>query len=222
MGKLVTETPFSEITATLELLDRFGVARKDLTHFRKASSSVQMEVARLMKHGEQKSFVGATLEIVDGVTHITVTSDGRTDEDFIRMWEEKYRPTEIAKDITRRARFTPTTGVTYRIPIIMGSEFSGSKRLTSEIRKEAERRHYRTLPFEAACLLREAVSDEDLERLGLVWLVGMHDPVLDSDRRPCLLGVGRGDGGRRVSACSDRPGRRWGRGSGFAFLAPQV
>jgi hypothetical protein len=162
----------------------------------------------------------ATIEVVDGVTYVTVTSDGRTAEDFIRNWEKNYRPSDYAKDVTRRAKFTPTIGVTYRIPIIMGSEFSDNDRSTSKIRKEATRRNYRTLPFEAACLLREAVSDEDLERLGLWWLIGMHDPVKDSGR-PYLLGVDRFGDGRWVSAFNVHPGRGWLRGRGFAFLAPQ-
>jgi hypothetical protein len=160
------------------------------------------------------------IEVVDGVTYITVISDGRTAEDFIRLWEKHYRLSTFAKDITLRARFTPTMGVVYRIPIIMGSEFSNDNRITSKIREEATRRHYRTLPFEAACLLREAVSDEDLERLGLWWLIGMHDPVKDSGG-PSLLGVPRIDGGRWVNASYGHPGRRWDRGRGFAFLAPQ-
>ncbi|GEM_PF-4414990 len=52
MGNLVTETPYSEVTATLELLDRLGVDREGLKKFRKASSHVQFEVARLMCEGE--------------------------------------------------------------------------------------------------------------------------------------------------------------------------
>ena len=164
----------------------------------------------------------SSIEVVDGVTHVVATTDGRTAEDFIRAWEEKYRPTRYAKGIARCAEFTPTTGVTYRIPIIMGDEFSDDNRVTSTIRREAAHRHYRTLPFEAACLLREAMSDEELKYHGLWWLIGMHDPVLDSDRDLRLLGVNRDEGGRRVCACRGRPDAGWGREDGFAFLAPQA
>ncbi|KKU78633.1 MAG: hypothetical protein UY04_C0031G0012 [Parcubacteria group bacterium GW2011_GWA2_47_7] len=79
----------------------------------------------------------SSIEVVDGVTHVVATTDGRTAEDFIRAWEEKYRPTRYAKGIARCAEFTPTTGVTYRIPIIMGDEFSDDNRVTSTIRREA-------------------------------------------------------------------------------------
>ena len=49
MGNLVTETPYSEVTATLELLNRLGVDREGLKNFRKASSHIQVAVARLMQ-----------------------------------------------------------------------------------------------------------------------------------------------------------------------------
>jgi len=45
MGNLIKETPYSEITATLEILERFGVGREHLTALRKAASAKQMEVA---------------------------------------------------------------------------------------------------------------------------------------------------------------------------------
>lgn len=52
MGNLVTETPYSEVTATLKVFDRLGIDREGLKKFRKASSHVQFEVVRLMREGE--------------------------------------------------------------------------------------------------------------------------------------------------------------------------
>lgn len=49
MGNLITETPYSEVTATMELLDRLGVGREDLKRFRKSSSRLKAEVAKLIK-----------------------------------------------------------------------------------------------------------------------------------------------------------------------------
>lgn len=49
MGNLITETPYSEITATMELLDRLGVDRNDLKRFRKSPNRVKAEVAKLIK-----------------------------------------------------------------------------------------------------------------------------------------------------------------------------
>ena len=49
MGNLITETPYSEVTATMELLDRLGIGRDDLKRFRKSSTRVKAEVAKLIK-----------------------------------------------------------------------------------------------------------------------------------------------------------------------------
>lgn len=59
MGNLITETPYSEITATMELLDRLGVNRDDLKRFRKSATRIKTEVAKLIK-GQ-----GAVTAIID-------------------------------------------------------------------------------------------------------------------------------------------------------------
>ena len=64
MGNLVTETPYSEITATLELLDCLGVDRDGLKNFRKTSSYLQLQVARLMQEGEEKPTSDSTPIII--------------------------------------------------------------------------------------------------------------------------------------------------------------
>lgn len=51
MGSLVTETPLSEIMATMEVLERLGVNRNDLKHFRKASRRIQTDVLKNFKGG---------------------------------------------------------------------------------------------------------------------------------------------------------------------------
>lgn len=47
MGNLVKETPYSEITATLEVLDKHGVTREDLKALRSNLSLVQQVVAAI-------------------------------------------------------------------------------------------------------------------------------------------------------------------------------
>jgi len=71
-------------------------------------------------------------------------------------------------------------------------------------------------------LIREKFTDEDLEAMGLVWLVTMHEPIKDSDGDPSLLHAGRGGGGRWLFACWGDPGHGWGCGGGFAFAVSQV
>ena len=60
MGSLVTETPYSEITATLEILDRFGVGRDDLRKFRAAAPEVQSHTAHIFKTADTCSSISTT------------------------------------------------------------------------------------------------------------------------------------------------------------------
>lgn len=62
MGSLITETPYSEITATLEILDRFGVGRDDLRRFRAAAPEVQSHTARIFKTADTCSSISTTSE----------------------------------------------------------------------------------------------------------------------------------------------------------------
>lgn len=52
MGRLMTETPISELLASVEILDHLRVGRDDLKNFRKASGLVQARIGQLMRYGE--------------------------------------------------------------------------------------------------------------------------------------------------------------------------
>ena len=60
MGSLITETPYSEITATLEILDRFGVGRDHLRRFRAAAPEVQSHTAHVFKTADTCTAISTT------------------------------------------------------------------------------------------------------------------------------------------------------------------
>lgn len=165
------------------------------------------------------------VNMVANVITLTVTSDGRKGKDFIRtLLQKDWRISDWAKDVMSKKAFdaSVTDGTTYNLVVIKGEEFKDSERYTSNIREEAARRGYLTPPAEVAPLLREKLSDEEIERMGLWWLVVMHDPIKDSDGYPDLLNVARDDEGRWLDADCVYPDGRWLREFGFVFLAPQV
>ncbi|KND48881.1 MAG: hypothetical protein AB200_00440 [Parcubacteria bacterium C7867-005] len=51
MGSLVSETPFSEVSATMELLAKHGVEREDLVFFRRYHNGFAPSVANMIKSG---------------------------------------------------------------------------------------------------------------------------------------------------------------------------
>ena len=159
----------------------------------------------------------------DGVIYFTVTSNGKTGEEWIIHLESLgFRISDYAKQLLRSGEFKLTNGVTYEIAVLKGSLFSDSDRITKKIRVEAGRRKLTKPNAEVACLIRENFSDEELEVMGLYWIVTMHDPIKDSGGDPVLLSADRYDDGRWLDAYYDEPDSRWDRNYGFAFVASQV
>lgn len=159
----------------------------------------------------------------DGVIYFSVTSDGATGEEWIKRLESKgFRVGDYAKSVLRSKDFKPTTGVTTEVAVLKGMLFEDSNRITKNIRTEAGKRKLETPNAEIACLIREKFTDEEIEAMGLIWIVAMHEPIKDSGGGPSLLSANRGGDGRWLSAYCDEPDYGWHRGLGFAFAVSQV
>ena len=159
----------------------------------------------------------------DGVIYLSVTSDGTTGPEWIARLEKKgFRVSDYAKSVLCSSDFKPTSGITTEIAILKGMLFEDSNRVTKKIRAEAKSRKLMKPNAEVACLIRENFSDEEIEAMGLYWIVAMHEPINDSDGDPLLLDAGRIGGGRWLGACYGRPGSGWFRFYGFAFVVSQV
>ena len=201
-------------------------ASKDLT-----IGQINAIVKKLGGYEGARRFLRGELEVREvvrkwvkegGLFYVTVTSDGTTGEEWIVRLERKgYRLSDYAKQLLRSEDFVPTSGKTYRIAIMPGRIFSDDDRFTSNVREEAGRRGLEGPNPEVACLLRELLSDDDLEAMGLRWLVVMHEPIV-SGGGPDLLVLGCSDGGRWLGAGCVRPDGRWSRIHGFAFVVPQA
>ncbi len=157
----------------------------------------------------------------DGVIYFTVTSDGATGAEWIaRLKKKGFRVSDYAKQVLLSKNFKPTTGVTTEVAVLKGMLFEDNQRITKNIRKNAEDRKLETPNAEIACLIREKFTDEDIEAMGLVWIVVMHESINDSDGDPYLLGADRLVGGHWLCAYYVSPGSKWNRVSGFAFSLP--
>lgn len=159
----------------------------------------------------------------DGVIYLSVTSDGTTGPEWIaRLGKKGFCVSDYAKSILCSADFKPTSGVTTEIAVLKGMLFEDNNRITKKIRAEAENRKLTKPNAEVACLIRENFSDEDIEAMGLYWIIAMHEPIKDSDGDPLLLNANRNDDGRWLNADDDNPDIQWLRGDGFAFVVSQV
>ena len=159
----------------------------------------------------------------DGVIYLSVTSDGTTGPEWIARLEKKgFRVGDYAKSVLCSKDFKPTSGITTEIAILKGMLFEDSNRVTKKIRVEAESRKLTKPNAEVACLIRENFSDEEIEAMGLYWIVAMHEPINDSDGDPRLLVVNRNDAGSWLNADYGKPDDEWDRDNGFAFVVSQV
>jgi hypothetical protein len=159
----------------------------------------------------------------DGVIYFSVTSDGTTGAEWIARLEKKgFRVGDYAKSVLLSKDFKPTDGVTTEVGVLKGMLFEDNQRITKNIRKAADDLKLETPNAEIVCLIREKFTDEDIEAMGLIWIVAMHEPIKDSDGDPPLLNASRDGDGRWLFTYYDRPGRRWLREFGFAFAVSQV
>jgi len=166
----------------------------------------------------------------DGVIYLPpLVSDGTMGPLWIPRLEKKgFRVGDYAKQVLRSPDFKPTNGVTTEVAILKGVLFKDDDRITKNIRAKAytgiftQGRKLFDPNAEMACLIREKFTDEDIEAMGLWYIVAMHEPINDSDGDPYLLYASRNVDGRWLDACSDRPDSRWDRVLGVAFAVSQV
>ena len=159
----------------------------------------------------------------EGVIYFSVTSDGTTGPQWIERLKKKgFRISDWAESLLKSDDFKPTNGVTTEVAVLKGMLWKDSDRITSNIRAEADKRKLEKPNAEVACLIRERLADEDIEAMGLWWIVTMHEPIKDSDGVLRLLLAHRSDGGRWLSTAYGSSDIRWRDDAGFAFVAPQV
>ncbi len=158
----------------------------------------------------------------DGVILFSVESDGTTGPDWIPRLEKRgYRLSAYAKQLLLSPDFKPTSGIVTQVAVLKGAFFRDEDRITKKIRSEADKRKLAKPNAELACLIRENFTDKEIEEMGLLDIVAMHEPINDSGGGLNLLCANRSEDGRRLDAYEDRPGFRWYRGDGFAFAVLQ-
>ncbi len=160
----------------------------------------------------------------DGVIRFSVTSDGTSGEEWIARLENKgFRVSDYAKQVLRSPDFNPAkAGVTTEVVVLKGSLFKDDDQITKKIRVEADKRKLEKPNAEVGCLIREKFTDEEIEAMGLWYIVTMHEPINDSGRVPLVLFADRRGNGRWLDASYAWPGSRWARGGGFTFVVAQV
>ncbi|MEI6835423.1 MAG: hypothetical protein WCK59_01195 [Candidatus Falkowbacteria bacterium] len=166
----------------------------------------------------------------DGIIYFSVTSNGATGGQWTNDLKIKgVRVTNDAKEILHSENFKPTNGYVYNIAVIKGGIFSDNYRFIERIRQEALRHKFFNSDAEVACLIREKFLNEDLEAMGLLWIIVMHEPIkissdynFPSSCRGNLLCSSHGDLGPLLETATDKSFIKWNSLHGFAFLVSKT
>jgi hypothetical protein len=165
---------------------------------------------------------GDTWEVRDGVIYVTLpASEGVTGPQWINRLNDKgYHLSDDAIGLLESKDFKRTTGVVHKLAILTAKFWSDSERYTRTIRPEGQGRKWIELNPEAICILRESFSDEDLEKMGFLWIVGVHEPI-EVRGSPRWLRVGRSDDGGWLGTGWARPDDFWHVDGAFAWSLSQ-
>jgi len=194
-----------------------------LSHFKKADlQGLIDETHHIIPKIENNQFPWVEKDEI--ITLSPFTTDGTTGEEWItRLKNAGCTATSWAEQLLRSNNFIPTTGVVRNIKILKGEIFSDSNRVTKNIQEKATQFSFEQVTMEDICWLRLLLSNDQLEKMGLSSIIGMHESVEGLDGDLSLLGVTRLDGHslyafcNRLGAYDGSSGSQWRLGRGFAF-----
>jgi hypothetical protein len=115
----------------------------------------------------------------DGVIYFTLSTK---DESTGVRWRNRLRAkdvnvSEIAMSIMQSPEFTTTQSSVCEIAVLTGKLFTDNGRQTRNIQDMAASRGLLQPTADIGCLIRESLSDDDIEKMGLVDIVAMHKPI---------------------------------------------
>lgn len=157
-----------------------------------------------------------------GTIRFPVVSDGWTGPEWIEYCHKNgHRLSTQESFILNSPDFKPTpAGTTIQIEVLTGRIFSDSERHTDGVYLKAAQRNLIKPNADISCLIRKAITIDEIEKMGLVAIIGMSEPIVNQNGVLTRLGIGRasqnfwlglyeGDGGGWTSVV------------GFAFEVPQ-
>lgn len=157
----------------------------------------------------------------DGIVYFLLMSDNTSGPNWVeRLWKKCFKVEVSARRILFSPEFRPTSGV-HKIAVIGGALFEDNERTTKNICEEALRRGFSGLGAEAACMIRESFSDEDMLAMGFKSITVMQDPNECQSGRRTYLHVDSQGSGRWLNKRQGGPKSRWSKTGGFAFLDSQ-
>lgn len=170
----------------------------------------------------------AKLTLENGRLHFTVVGTSLES----KLWPKRLKSGghELSKwsaDILSKpdydAKHRLEAGESYKLALVLGTEFAAdAARSTTDVKAFARGafgdQSVDGLKGELALLIREKFTNAELELIGLLYIVVLHEPIVDSEGFPYVLNSRR-RAGSFVDAGYDNPDVRWLVNGAFAFPA---
>lgn len=157
----------------------------------------------------------------NGIIYFSVYSEGLSPQQWLKYFSgNNIILSARIKNILLSVRFKATVGER-KFAIVDGDRFSDDERTLTNVKNFAHSKKFHRLNAENICLLRKALSDEDLERLGFRDIVvvrtgykfGQKVYLGQISRRE--IDKNRGCG---ITTTDARPDKLFGQKKGFAFF----
>lgn len=162
----------------------------------------------------------------DGTIRFFVTGLGLTGPEWIeRLESQGHDISPTVKELLISPDFISCeAGKKYQLGILPGKFFSNEERTTENIRIEADRRSWITPETEIACIVRENLTNKQINQMGFISPSIMHKSISDSVRDSFVLALEQG-GDRSWLLADHNPGsggsHHWGSKNGFVFVVPE-
>lgn len=140
-----------------------------------------------------------------------------------RLQRQGHAVHDRARDVLRSPGFAQGRVGVERLVILRGTLVRDVDRKTGNLHRKAVRGDFagarmRIVAPDVTCLVREKFTNEDLEVMGVRWLVFMHEPIKDSSRDLNLFSIYHSTSlGWQFFAYYTDPEFSWGEDTGFVF-----
>lgn len=160
----------------------------------------------------------------DGIIRSKVVANGWSGPEWEKFYDKnRYGLSGDARKFLNSPDFKPTpAGTIVHFAVLKGGLFENNLRTTRNVCAKARKMKLKKASHDLICLIRREFTNEEIEKMGLWWIIGMSGSVDISVGDPRLLCARRDDSKSWVDAYYDESGNKWYHGHGFAFEESQI
>jgi hypothetical protein len=221
-GEIVSEVDFfSIISANLrEFIKELGGKEEDFRELASSAGKQSLEkIVRVIFDEQRAMQLVSSWHEQDGIIYLNLPPiDDTIDSNLFEYLEkEGVKMGGFGKRILNQADTHCKEGALSKLAILKGEYFTDSNRTTKNISIQGEFLGMKKPNLRDACRVRKYFTEEDIQKMGIDWIIIMHEPFKYEEEYPILLGTGQRDKVPWLYPIYDIPDSILDVGGGFAF-----